>query len=71
MLLLEFIILVSTVNHTGESAIESSRRCLRLFLHIGQTFPSDKEDLFVKCVFFTPGGFGTMTKKSNRGKQKK
>ena len=63
--------LVRTVKHTGDSPIYPNMICSILFLQFVLKFPSDKEDLFVKCVFFTPGGFGTMKKKSNRVKQKK
>ena len=38
---LEEIILVSTVKYTAESAIVSSRRFPRVFIHIGLKFPSD------------------------------
>ena len=45
---LEEILLVSTVKHTVESSIVSSRICPRVFTYLGLKFPSDKEDFFVE-----------------------
>ena len=46
-LVLEYIILVSTVNQTVESATVSIRIFLIVFLHIGLKFTSDREDFLV------------------------
>ena len=61
---MEEILLVSIVNHTGNSVIVYSRICPRVFIHIGMEFPSDREDLLVEMcillslVIFKPCGRG-------------
>ena len=40
--------LVSIVNHAGESAMVYSRICSILFLHLGMKFTSDREDLLIE-----------------------
>ena len=49
---LEEKLLESIVKNTVESGIVSSRRCPRVFLHIGLKFTSDREDFFAEfCIF--------------------
>ena len=45
---LKVIIFISTVHHTGESSIESSRRFPRVFLHIEIKFTSDREEFLIE-----------------------
>ena len=45
---MEDILLDIVVNHTVDSEIVSSRRCLRVFLHIGLKFLPNREDLLVE-----------------------
>ena len=56
---LEDILLVGILNNNGESAIISSRRYKRLFLHLGLIFTSDREDFISKMyIFLSPVRFG-------------
>ena len=66
---MEVIILVVTVNYTGESAMESSRRCPRVFLQLLLKFTSDREDFLVEIfimlilVVFGTRGRGEMARR--------
>ena len=72
--LLEEIILLITINHTGESDIVYSRRCSSLFIQIGLEFPSDRENflveiyIFLSLVIFRSRGIGSKlgNKQNNR-----
>ena len=45
------------VNNTGESDIESSSRCPRIFLQIGLKFTSNRKTSLLKCVFLKARNF--------------
>ena len=66
----EDILSVIIVNHTGESTIVYSRRCSRVFIHLGLKFTSDMEDLLVdmcillSLVLFGPCRRGAKVKKN-------
>ena len=62
---LEVIILVSTINHNGESTIDSSRRYPIIFLYLGLKFPSDSEDFLVELYFVKPGDLWVIQKRRN------
>ena len=47
---LKEVLLVIILKHSGESAIVSSKIRLRVFIHLGLKFPSDRETLLVKMV---------------------
>ena len=49
---LEGTILLSILNHTGESAIVYSRRCPRVFIQLGLKFTYDKKDFLVEMFIF-------------------
>ena len=47
-----------TVNNTGYSSTESSRKLPRVFLQIILKFNSDREDFLDEiCIFVKPGAF--------------
>ena len=51
---LEDILLMNIVNHTGESAIVSSRGCSRVFIQFSLIFTSDREDCLVEmCILLS------------------
>ena len=67
----EEILLVSTVNNTGESAIVSSRIFPRVFIHLGLKFASDREDLLVEmCMLFSLENFGPCGRGSKVGNKR-
>ena len=49
---MELIILVVTVNHTGESTIEYSRICTIVFLQLVLKFTSDRSDFLVEIYIY-------------------
>ena len=70
-------LLVRIVKNTGKSAIVSSRRCTRVFLHIGLKFTSNKEDFLVdmcillNLILFRPCGRGSklVNKQNNKSSE--
>ena len=67
-IVLEEIILVSIINHTGESEIVSSRIFLRVVLHLGMKFTSNREDFYVEMyIFLSLVPFGPCGRGANLG----
>ena len=64
---LEEILLVRIVKHTGDSHTVLNRRCPIVFLYIGLKLTYDRENFHVEMYIFNPGTFCSMWKRRKIG----